>query len=267
MARKRRKKAQTDPIQALVILLMLGSFFGMFKWTNSLVAASISAGCVLGMYAVIVILYNQKQTERLKKSGIKEIDKMEGRQFEIYLGHLFRMHNYVVEVTQATGDFGADLVIKKGSQKIVVQAKRYGKNVGLKAVQEIRAALDHYGAAEAWVVTNRDYTEQAYTLAKSNGVRLINREQLIAMILAVNPKNKSGRQPSSQPEKEATPEAAAAVAATEAAASTEEPDDLECPKCGYLLVKRNSKRGEFYGCSNFPKCRHTRTINEAAENV
>jgi restriction system protein len=47
--------------------------------------------------------------------------------------------------------------------------------------------MDHYGASSAWVVSNRDYTEQAYTLAKSNGVRLVNREQLIDMILAVNP--------------------------------------------------------------------------------
>lgn len=47
--------------------------------------------------------------------------------------------------------------------------------------------MDHYGASSVWVVSNRDYTEQAYTLAKSNGVRLVNREQLIEMILAVNP--------------------------------------------------------------------------------
>ncbi len=35
-----------------------------------------------------------------------------------------------------------------------------------------------------------------------------------------------------------------------------------CPKCGNSLVKRISKRGanigsEFYGCSNYPKCRYT----------
>jgi DNA topoisomerase I len=30
-----------------------------------------------------------------------------------------------------------------------------------------------------------------------------------------------------------------------------------CPKCGKALVKRNSKRGEFLGCSGFPKCRFT----------
>ncbi len=30
-----------------------------------------------------------------------------------------------------------------------------------------------------------------------------------------------------------------------------------CPKCGGQLVKRKGKYGEFYGCSNYPKCRYT----------
>jgi DNA topoisomerase-1 len=34
-----------------------------------------------------------------------------------------------------------------------------------------------------------------------------------------------------------------------------------CPKCGKALVKRNSKRGEFIGCSGFPKCRYTSDVS------
>lgn len=30
-----------------------------------------------------------------------------------------------------------------------------------------------------------------------------------------------------------------------------------CPRCGGNLSKRNGKYGEFWGCSNFPKCRYT----------
>ncbi|HEX75478.1 MAG TPA: hypothetical protein G4O12_02715 [Dehalococcoidia bacterium] len=33
-----------------------------------------------------------------------------------------------------------------------------------------------------------------------------------------------------------------------------------CPKCGGLLVRRNGKYGRFLGCSNYPKCRYTRSI-------
>lgn len=30
-----------------------------------------------------------------------------------------------------------------------------------------------------------------------------------------------------------------------------------CPRCGGTLVQRNGKYGQFYGCSNYPRCRFT----------
>ncbi|RJQ15514.1 DNA topoisomerase I [Candidatus Woesearchaeota archaeon] len=38
--------------------------------------------------------------------------------------------------------------------------------------------------------------------------------------------------------------------------------EKECPKCKGNLVVRRSVYGEFYGCSNFPKCRHTEKIQD-----
>lgn len=39
-------------------------------------------------------------------------------------------------------------------------------------------------------------------------------------------------------------------------------DKMVCPECGGDLVKRNGKFGEFYGCSNYPKCKYTKKISE-----
>ena len=33
-----------------------------------------------------------------------------------------------------------------------------------------------------------------------------------------------------------------------------------CPKCGIALVIRSGPRGNFFGCSNFPKCRETAQV-------
>ena len=39
-----------------------------------------------------------------------------------------------------------------------------------------------------------------------------------------------------------------------------------CPNCGgYLIIKEN-KHGKFYGCSNFPKCKYYKPINESKYN-
>jgi len=42
-------------------------------------------------------------------------------------------------------------------------------------------------------------------------------------------------------------------------------EEIKCPQCGGRLVKRVAKKGtnagrEFYGCSNYPKCRYTKAI-------
>lgn len=35
-----------------------------------------------------------------------------------------------------------------------------------------------------------------------------------------------------------------------------------CPKCGSALVKRSGKKGDFIGCTGFPKCRYTKNLGE-----
>jgi 5-methylcytosine-specific restriction endonuclease McrA len=37
-------------------------------------------------------------------------------------------------------------------------------------------------------------------------------------------------------------------------------ETIRCPKCGGELVLRHGKHGDFYGCSNYPKCKFTRSI-------
>lgn len=164
---------------------------------------------------------------------------MDGRQFEHYLGLLFRNQGYKVEVTRAAGDYGADLIIQKDGKKIVVQAKRYSKNVGIEVVQQAQASIAHYKAHEAWVVSNRDYADAARNLSSSNSVRLINRDKLIEMILQMNPTTKPNpKQVIAQlPQKE-----------------------ILCERCGEKMILRKGTKGEFYGCSSYPKCRNTKAV-------
>lgn len=126
--------------------------------------------------------------KKMLRSGIKDIDKMSGFEFENYLNYLFAELGYKPQVTKKTCDFGADLVLQ-GPNKIVVQAKRYGykNNVSLDAIREIFAAQAYYGADEAWVITNSFYTKQAIELAKACNVKLLNRHDLLEFIIKVDP--------------------------------------------------------------------------------
>ena len=36
---------------------------------------------------------------------------------------------------------------------------------------------------------------------------------------------------------------------------------IKCPDCGSYLIIKDGKYGEFYGCSNFPNCKYSRSLN------
>jgi len=114
-------------------------------------------------------------------------------------------------------------------------------NVGIKAVQEVQAAIAHYGASEAWVVI----TDAAYRLAKSNAVRLVNREPLIEWLLAM----KSGS---------AIPKPATDMNTT--TVNQRSDHDSICSRCGGEMVKHKSSKGAVYACFNFPNCQNVEYI-------
>lgn len=120
---------------------------------------------------------------RLARSGIDEIDRMDGGTFEHYLGTLFERLGYTVKVTKYQGDYGADLVITKDGVSCAVQAKRWSKNVGLKAVQEAVTARAYYDCDRSMVVANRSFTRQAIELAHVNNVELWDRDVLVSKLL------------------------------------------------------------------------------------
>jgi len=48
------------------------------------------------------------------------------------------------------------------------------------------------------------------------------------------------------------------------AVENEERDLCLCTRCGSRMVLRRGPKGEFYGCSSFPKCRNTLPISQEA---
>src|SRR5699024_12485652 len=72
---------------------------------------------------LIKVLRNQKQ---LAQAGMRDIDKMDGLQFEAYLKALLKELGYKAKVATGSHDYGADLNMKKDKQKIVIQATHDG---------------------------------------------------------------------------------------------------------------------------------------------
>lgn len=177
-----------------------------------------------------------KIKSRYKKSNIRDIDRMSGADFELYLSVLFSELGYKTIVTPNSHDFGADLIIKKGKHKIVVQAKRYGykNNVSIGAIQEVFAAQHYHNADESWVITNSFFTKSAIKLAKPCKVKLKDRNELVKWILSIQSEVKPKQ------------------------IKKGNVVNRTCPNCNSQLIIRKSKNNnEFIGCKNFPACRYT----------
>lgn len=139
------------------------------------------------LFRILLETKSRVELEGFEKSlmsgfSIVDVDTMEGHAFERFLKILFEKMSYDVEQTKLTGDQGADLVISKFGERMVVQAKRSNGKVGNSAIQEVAASISHYKVDKGMVVTNNFFTSSAIELAQSNKVVLVDREKLINYI-------------------------------------------------------------------------------------
>lgn len=187
LARSRRKaKTKLEGLVEAILILVFFFSYAQTKQISTSVYLTFGVALLIIVISLIRVIMKYK---RLQRSGIQQIDKMEGFEFERYLKTLLSgLGNKKVKVTQETGDYGADLIMNRDGKKIVIQAKRYNNKVGISAIQEISAAVAYYNADEAWVITNSYFTQPAKNLAEKNNVMLIDRGLLIDMILDLEEK-------------------------------------------------------------------------------
>lgn len=133
---------------------------------------------LVGGWLIVMVSVGVYRRYLFYRSGLKDIDRMSGMEFERYLCFLFRRLGFDVERTADRGDYGADLIARKRGKRIVIQAKRYKRKVGVAAIQEAAAARGYYSCDVAMVITNSLFTAQAQKLAARNRIDLWNRHRL-----------------------------------------------------------------------------------------
>jgi HJR/Mrr/RecB family endonuclease len=127
------------------------------------------------------LLWNKIKTGNYKDFIPKRnsnINIMTGIQFEVFLAKFFTHCGYQVDKTPYTNDKGADLIMKKGFSTCVVQAKRYKKAVGSRAVRDVYAAKTIYQADKAMVITNSKFSRQVVKDANELNIELWDGERL-----------------------------------------------------------------------------------------
>lgn len=129
----------------------------------------------------IMSIYDRHKLKirRLSQSDLQNIDRMDGTDFAHYLELLFKKQGYQVRRTSSSDHF----LILERKERIVVQIKPFKNNVGIRSVQEINRARDHWMAQKAWIITNNFFTAQAINFAEATDIRLIDRYELFDIVM------------------------------------------------------------------------------------
>ncbi len=142
-------------------------------------------GLVVGLAAIIGLfggIFYLTRSYR-KKYRIRQLDEMEGHDFEYYCAELLKRRGFVdVVVTKGSGDYGIDVLAEKDGVTYGIQCKAYTSPVGVKAVQEAYAGKEYYDRMVGAVLTNQYFTKPAVEAAKKLKILLWDRGYLDSMI-------------------------------------------------------------------------------------
>lgn len=142
--------------------------------------------CVFIILCLIVAINTrqEKKKKRLKQQQQQAHQEYVNRisagnyqtpyEYEQLVGLWLKRKGYQdIQITQKSGDYGADIICKDANgQRIAVQCKLYKNPVGYKAIEEVLGAMHYYNCNHAMVVTNNSYTKQAVEAARKVGVEL-----------------------------------------------------------------------------------------------
>ena len=237
---RRKKGRKNELLEGLIVVAVL--LLLVYKVITIKQFVLLGIAICLSILLASFLVYKMKRARIRKKymnSGIYQVDKMSGEEFEKYLKCHFEKLGYKVEMTPKSHDYGADLVMSKDRERIVIQAKRYKESVGIKAVQEIIGALQYYKADKGYVVTNsKSFTKSAIELANNTSIELWARKDIIDKF---NIKDYDSE-------------------GADNLVLSDKPNNKICPKCGNKMLVKSGTYGKFYGCSNYPRCKRTENL-------
>ncbi|MDN3554389.1 restriction endonuclease [Halomonas maura] len=161
-----------------------------FRKTFGLKESSLDYHWILAKSQIPELAVNSIQLYIALKSEPKDdgtpkeiIEKNNGIEYEHHLiGIINSTTKWMAEGTTSSGDQGADIIIQKSGFTGVVQVKDHNTKVGNKAVQEAYAAKKHYKADMAFVVSKAGYTNSAWELSESTGVKILSEHDFIEFL-------------------------------------------------------------------------------------
>lgn len=232
---------------------------GISRWPTSLWLVIAASLAVIWAYAV----WDERKVQRTAAThqGLRSLDP---EQFERWCEARLQALGYGVRRVGGSADHGIDLIAERDGKKWVVQCKRYVSSVSVSEpqVRELFGAMHDQSADRALLMTAGTFTKPARAWSVGKPIDLWDLGRL-AKLTGSAPVVATALARGAQPEPAAPGNE---LNAPPPAAATETTSVSACPRCGSPLLKRTNRGSgsEFWGCSTFPRCRHTQPTSAGA---
>lgn len=183
-------------------------------------------------------LFKKNKLKKYQNWGTEQdilikLKSLHPKEFEEFVAYLFSKLGYNTEVTGGPNDGGVDVIARKDGKISYIQCKKF-----ISSQVSVGNLRDFYGAiasklanSKAFFVTTNKFTLEAERFAEDKAIELIDGFSLLKYIKI------------------------AGILKEDVPSSNN-----TCPKCGGKLILRTGEYGQFYGCSNYPRCRFIKQI-------
>lgn len=166
-------------------------------------------------------------------------EAIEWRRFEAMCEALFGQAGFRTESQSHGADGGVDIWLHSKhatGPAAIVQCKHWkNRPVGVKELREFFGVMASHKLARGTYATTSTFTQDAQTFAKANGINAMDGPRLLKQI------------------ETRTPEQQKQLLDVAFEGEYWRPT---CASCGIKLVERQSGRGSFWGCTNYPRCKN-----------
>lgn len=207
--------------------------FTVFHWPATLQPTAILAVTLFfGVTGIGGLLERARRRKRLAQTrSLDALRALRWQDFEHLVLSTYDALGWSASLTQRGADGGADVILERNSVKLLVQCKKWtAQRIGVDTIRSLHSVIVTEHATGGIVVSCGTFTDDARALATTVGIECVDGAALLALIASVQ-----GEVPDVPPP------------------AIDEPP--ACPACARPMVRRQSRRGPFWGCSAYPTCR------------
>jgi len=165
---------------------------------------------------------------------------LEWKRFELLCAKYYETIAFKAETLPCGPDGGIDVKLYKQDDSkpiAIVQCKAWNSSdVGVKELRELLGVMTHEKVKRGIFITTAAYTKDATNFGAGNPIQMLDGATFLAKLKELPEARQKALLDFAFDGDYKTP---------------------TCPSCGIKMKRREGKKGAFFGCGNFPRCRRT----------